>query len=197
MEKSPVKDFYFGERIYVGGSMPKECGDQLCCMNCCEWSDGQLCCTPGKKMHEYKELKERYRQQMRTEGLDDNTQVPMLMGIIQTYNDVFNRCPSPDKEIPVEDYTFFQQCVIEVQKRGRDILPESYKAELYREAGMFAECLGFGAKTIWDEEEKAIIDEILFRAIKGDSKPFIIEGLDYHKEGMRRARRFSRLISGR
>ena len=197
MEKSQVKDYYFGDHIYVGGSMPKECGDQTCCMNCREWSDGRLCCAPGRRMDEYKDLKERYRQQMRTEGLDDSSQVPMLMSIIQAYNDVFNRCPSPYKEIPAEDYTFFLQCVIEVQKKGKDILPTSYKAELYREAGMFAECLGFGAKTIWNKEEKAIIDEILFRAIKGDSKPFIIEGCDCNKEGARRARRFSRLISGR
>lgn len=192
MANNQVREFYFGSKgkfTSSGKIIPHECGDLICSMNCLEWSDGRLSCALEKEWEDYEKLKEAYRQN--TEEVDNKSHVFSLIKIIQAYNDVFHRYPHLKKEVPAEDYAFFVQCVIEVQKRGRDILPLSYKAELYREAGMFAECLGFAAENIQDRDEKEIIDEILFLAMKGECRPFIIEECEYYQGNIRKKRRFS------
>ena len=161
--------------------------DLECRLQCHEWSDGRLGCLFGHCS--FHELKEAYRQLQNSAQPDDKHIVALLLEIIQAYNDEYNRDSNMKKEPGPGDYGFFVRSVLELQERGKDVLPASLRAELYREAGMFEQCFAFSSHDCRTCDEKEIMDEILFRAAHGDCKPFIIEQCEYYSSKPRMAKR--------
>ena len=157
-------------------------------MQCHEWSDGRLGCSFGHSS--FHELKEAYRQLQNSAQPDDKHIVTLLLEIIQAYNDEYNRDSNMKKEPWPGDYGFFVRSVLELQERGKDVLPPSLRAELYREAGMFEQCFAFSSHDCRTCDEKEIMDEVLFRAAHGDCKPFIIEQCEYYSSKPRTVKRF-------
>ena len=159
-----------------------------CGMQCHEWSDGRLGCSFGHCS--FHELKEAYRQLQNSAQPDNKCLVTMLLEIVQAYNDEYNRGINIEKEPQSSDYGFFVQSILALQERGKDLLPASLRAELYREAGMFEQCFVFSSHDCRSTDEKEIMDEVLFRAAHADRRPFIIEQCDYYKDKTRPVKRF-------
>ena len=168
--------------------MPMRSCNLQCGMQCHEWSDGRLGCSFGHCS--FHELKEAYRQLQNSAQPDDKHIVTLLLEIIQAYNDEYNRDSNMKKEPWPGDYGFFVRSVLELQEKGRDVLPASLRAELYREAGMFEQCFAFSSHDCRTCDEKEIMDEVLFRAAHGDCKPFIIEQCEFYRNKERMAKRF-------
>ena len=161
-----------------------------CRIQCHEWSDGRLVC-PFESAYTFHELQDAYLQLQNSAQPNDERFVTLLLEIIHAYNDEYNRNPDVKKEPQPGDYGFFVRSVIELQERGKDVLPLSLKAELYREAGMFEQCFAFSSHDCSSTDEKEIMDEVLFRAAHADSRPFIIEQCDYYRYKTRAVKRFS------
>ena len=194
-------------------------GGLECRMNCTERSDGKLNCpfylrqtvylsqetgkfiwysqyeqecsaagiAPNTKTYGFHELKEAHSQLKPT---DDNSYFWLLLEIIHAFNDEYHYDPEQRIEIPEEDFKFFVECVVEIMKVGEKRMPASLKAELYREAGMFAKCFAFDTANCRSCDEKEIIDEVHIRAIRGETAPFIIEHIEYFKHNLRLEKRF-------
>ena len=193
MDGNPIREFYFGD----SGEqfIPPMDGSLRCRMRCHEWSDGRLACQCNRAQQPgFNELRAAYI------GLGDETddaqRVQLLLEIIHTFNDEYQRNPVANKEIPVEERAFFTKSIIEVLARGRKMLPASIRAELYREAGMFEYCTGFRPSSSHATDEAEIIAEVQHRALHGDTKPFIIEHCDYYKNNERRVKRFPCPVTG-
>lgn len=168
--------------------MPMRSCSLQCGMQCHEWSDGRLGCSFGHCS--FHELKEAYRQLQNSAQPDNKCLVTMLLEIVQAYNDEYNRGINIEKEPQSSDYGFFVQSILALQERGKDLLPASLRAELYREAGMFEQCFVFSSHDCRSTDEKEIMDEVLFRAAHADRRPFIIEQCDYYKDKTRPVKRF-------
>ena len=117
--------------------------------------------------------------------------VTLLLEIVQAYNDEYNRGREAKKSVQFADYEFFVKCILKLQELGKEMLPASLKAELYREAGIFEKCLEFSSADCSSRDEKEIVDEVLFRAAHADSKPFIIEHCEYYSSNPRLVKRFT------
>ena len=137
------------------------------------------------KSYGLNELQEAFHQFKYANKLDDERSLSLFLEIIHAYNDKYHRNPLVEKKIPVPDYMLFIECILEAQKMGKKRLPASMRVELYREAGMFEKCFNFGSADGLSKDEKEIIDEVLFRAARGDNKPFIIEQCRYYKSHSR------------
>lgn len=179
--------FYFGTEC----TTPLECCCTPGCMvGCHEWSDGRLACqrqvASALQESRFHELLQAYNALCDSATDVDNKQVvTLLLDIVQAYNDEYNRGNDVKKRVAFEDYEFFVKCILQLQELGKEMLPASLKAELYREAGMFEKCLEFSSSDCRSRDEKEIVDEVLFRAAHADSKPFIIEHCDYCKDSKR------------
>ena len=163
-------------------------GSLECRMQCYEWSDGRLGCLCGH--YNFHELQREYTGVKSDEQCDDKRIITQLLDIVHAYNDEFGRGVHPGKEPQPGDYRFFVEAVLELQERGRELLPTSLRAELYREAGMFENCFVFSSHDCRSRDEKEIMDEVLFRAAHADSSPFIIEQCDYYMDKARQVKRF-------
>ena len=162
--------------------------DLECRLQCCEWSDGRLGCLCRR--YTFHELQEAYRNMKNSAQPDDERIITQLLEIVHAYNDEFSRGTHPEKEPQPGDYGFFVKAVLELQERGKDVLPPSLRAELYREAGMFENCFGFSSHACRSRDEKEIMDEVLFRAAHADRRPFIIEQCGYYSSKPRTVKRF-------
>ena len=192
MKEKEVIHFYFGT----------DCIPPMGCCNisgfkaaCFEWSDGRLACqqwvASTGEVSRFHELQQTYDALCGSAAdVDDKRMVTLLLEIVQVYNDEYNRGCKAQKNVPFSDYEFFVRCILELQERGRKMLPTSLKAELYREAGMFEKCLEFSSADCRSRDEKEIVDEVLFRAAHADTKPFIIEQCEYYSSNLRLAKRF-------
>jgi hypothetical protein len=152
------------------------------------------CSKTGEKEsaehYSFRELQQAYDHLCRKENIYGRCMVTLLLEIVHAFNDEYNRSMDVEKNIPLNDYEFFVRCILELQERGRKMLPSSLKAELYREAGMFEKCLEFSSADCRSRDEKEIVDEVLFRAAHADTKPFIIEQCEYYSTNLRLAKRF-------
>ena len=113
----------------------------------------------------------------------------LMLEIVHAYNDTYCRGIGCKDEIPVNDYKLFVEVAIELARAGREHLPLSLIIELYREAGMFSKCFEMKPLIIKSCDESEIIDEILFRAAKGDSTLFLFEEIDYFVRNFRPCKR--------
>jgi hypothetical protein len=136
------------------------------------------------------DLQEAYHQLEPIGELNDEHCVQLLMEIIRSYNDLYHRNPERKIEIPVPDYIFFKKCVVEVLDKGKNRLPMSIIAELYREVGLFGKCIEINAMESRSRDEKEIIAEVQFRAVHGDRKPFVIENSEYYQNNLRLTKRY-------
>lgn len=152
------------------------------------------CSEAGEKEsaehYNFRELQQAYDHLCRKEDVDGRSMVGLLLEIVHAFNDEYNGTAGVEKKIALSDYEFFVRCILELQERGRKMLPASLRAELYREAGMFGKCFEFSSSDCRSRDEKEIIDEVLFRAAHGDSKPFIIEQCEYYNTNPRTVKRF-------
>ncbi len=82
----------------------------------------------------FHKLQEAYHQLKPIGGLDDKRCISLLLEIIRAYNDEFRRNGKKAKKATVCDLHFFTQCILEVENKGKNLLPASIRAELYREA---------------------------------------------------------------
>jgi hypothetical protein len=192
MKEKEVIHFYFGT----------DCIPPMGCCNisgfkaaCLEWSDGRLACQQWAastgEVSRFHELQQTYDALCDPAAdVDDKQMVTLLLEIVQAYNDEYNRGCKAQKNVLFSDYEFFVRCILELQERGRKMLPASLKAELYREAGMFEKCLEFSSADCRSRDEKEIVDEVLFRAAHADTKPFIIEQCEYYSTNPRTVKRF-------
>ena len=169
-------------------------------VGCAEWSDGRLSClaktvsivqkSPDTGKFVWLGECERRAKELGIEpelqhfGFDELSRVynefkpigklcepdawRLMLEIVQAYNDTYCRGIGCKDEIPVNDYKLF---------------------ELYREAGMFSKCFEMKPLIIKSCDESEIIDEILFRAAKGDSTLFLIEEIDYFVRNFRPCKR--------
>lgn len=167
---------------------PMSDGSLECRLQCCEWSDGQVGCLCRR--YTFHELQEAYRNMKNSAQPDDERIITQLLEIVHAYNDEFSRGTHPEKEPQPGDYGFFVKAVLELQEKGRDVLPASLRAELYREAGMFENCFGFSSHACRSRDEKEIMDEVLFRAAHADRRPFIIEQCEFYRDKARPVKRF-------
>ena len=142
------------------------------------------------KRYTFHELQEAYKQLQDSGEKEERLHVRLLLEIIHAYNDKYHRDTDVKGNIPLDDYLFFTDCVLEIERKGKNILPDSLRADLYRQIGMFEKCFEFSASDCRTRDEKEIVDEVLFRAAHGDSKPFIIEQCEYYKNNMRTTKRF-------
>lgn len=133
----------------------------------------------------FNELREAYHQFEPIGKLEEKDCVALLMEIIRAYNDKYDHNYRRAKKVPIADYIFFIKCILEVQRRGKEVLPASIRAELYREAGLFEECFGFDAAASRSRDEMEIIAEIQFRAAHRDKEPFIIEHCEFYRRNIR------------
>lgn len=161
------------------------------------YSDYMAECTkeglPDKATRlDFNELQEAYHQ-FEYGGCDmpENNCYRLLMEIIHAYNDKYHRYVEDKTIAPVPDYKFFVQCVINIMKVGKNRMPNSLKAELYREAGMFSKCFEFKSNDSRNKDEMEILDEVLFRAAHGETEPFVIETCEYCKNNLRLTKRRS------
>ena len=138
----------------------------------------------------FHKLQEAYHQLKPIGGLDDKRCISLLLEIIRAYNDEFRRNGKKAKKATVCDLHFFTQCILEVENKGKNLLPASIRAELYREAGIFEKCFEFDAAASSSEDEREIITEIQFRAAHLDREPFIIEHCEFYRNNIRFAKRF-------
>ena len=145
--------------------------------------------SDNAKNYDLHDLQEAFDQLKYIDQLGDKHSLALFLEIIHAYNDEYHRNPLVEKKIPIPDYKLFVECVLEAQKVGKDRLPASMKAELYREAGMFEKCFEFSTTDGRSRDEKEIIGEVLFRAAHGDTKPFIIEQCEYFKRNPRLIKR--------
>lgn len=169
--------------------------DLQCILRCFEWSDGRLACQQQSAAtgedSRFHELQQAYNALCEsTTDVDDRRLVTLLLDIVQAYNDEYNRGDSVKKGVAYSDYEFFVKCILQLQEVGKNMLPASLKAELYREAGMFERCLEFSSSNCLSRDEMEIVDEVLFRAAHADSKPFIIEHCEYYSNSLRPVKRF-------
>ena len=79
---------------------------------------------------------------------------------------------------------------VEVLDKGKNRLPMSIIAELYREVGLFGKCIEINAMESRSRDEMEIIAEVQFRAVHGDRKPFVIENSEYYRHNLRLAKRY-------
>ena len=193
MKEKEAIHFYFGTECRT----TFECSCTPGCMvGCHEWSDGRLACQhqAASTLQEsrFHELQQAYNALCDSATDVDNKQmVTLLLEIVQAYNDEYNRGCEAKKSVQFTDYEFFVKCILQLQELGKEMLPASLKAELYREAGMFEKCLEFSSADCSSRDEKEIVDEVLFRAAHADSKPFIIEQCEYYSSNPRLVKRFT------
>ena len=164
------------------------------------------CMTDDKELKEeiegrhydFHTLQEAYRQLQEGDDEEINWQYfRLLLEIIHAYNDMYHRVPDVKRDVPLEDFIFFTERVLEIEKKGKKFMPDSLRAELYRQIGMFDKCFEFNAMTSRNKDELELIDEIKFRAVHHDRRPFIIEQCEYCRRGLRMTKRFSCPMSGR
>ncbi|MBO5866013.1 MAG: hypothetical protein J6Q73_08205 [Bacteroidaceae bacterium] len=186
MVNPQIKEFYFGNYA----TQPTTMGNSnlKCRMQCIEWSDGRLGCQQTQRS--FKELQEAYARLQEKGALDKEGEVSLLMDIIRTYNDEYQRNTNGENEIPLPDFMSFVKCILEVEEKGKEILPASIRAELYREACYFEKCFEFDATASQSKDEQEIIAEVQYRASHGDSKPFIIEHCEYYRNNVRHTKRY-------
>ena len=79
--------------------------------------------------------------------------------------------------------------IVEIEKKGKNHMPASILAELYREIGMFGKCFEFDATSADSKDEMELITEIQYRAARGDKRLFIIEHSEYFQENLRLRKR--------
>ena len=193
MKEKEAIHFYFGTEC--GTTFECSCTPG-CMVGCHEWSDGRLACQhqAASTLSESRlcELQQAYNNlSIYATDIDDKQMVTLLLEIVQTYNDEYNRGREAKKSVQFADYEFFVKCILKLQELGKEMLPASLKAELYREAGMFEKCLEFSSADCSSRDEKEIVDEVLFRAAHADSKPFIIEQCEYYSSNPRLVKRFT------
>ena len=157
----------------------------------CMTKDKKLKAGIEGKRYDFHELQEAYRQLQESDIEATRRYFRLLLEIIHAYNDMYHRFPDVQKDIPLEDFVFFTERVLEIERIGKEYMPDSLRAELYRQIGMFDKCFEFDAMAKRDKDEQELIDEIKFRAAHHDSRPFIIEQCEYCRRGLRMTKRFS------
>ena len=192
MKEKEAIHFYFGTECRTTFECSCTPG---CTVGCHEWSDGRLACQHQAAStlleSRFRKLQQAYNNLCTSAtDIDDKQMVTLLLEIVQTYNDEHYRGCEARKSVQFTDYEFFVKCILQLQELGKDVLPASLKAELYREAGMFEKCLEFSSADCRSRDEKEIVDEVLFRAAHADSKPFIIEQCEYYNINPRPVKRF-------
>lgn len=129
------------------------------------------------------------RKELQAQGaLDMEKELLLLWEMVFTFNDEYRR-KYEDTVIPVEEAKAFIDIVLEMQEYRKSLVPPTIKAELFREAGMFKKCFDFDENRMDSDEESEILSEIHLRAARGDSKPFIIEDIDFYRNKIRRVKR--------
>ena len=136
---------------------------------------------------DFNELYEAFKEFEENGALAPDKRLMLLWEMVHTYNDMYARdcnAPQPSRK----EFVRFVDVVLEMQKYGRNDVPLSIKAELFREIGMFSRCISLyeGLPVYGDEDEKEIVDEVKFRAMRGDSAPFVIEQMKYYQSHVRR-----------
>lgn len=135
--------------------------------------------------YEFHDLREAFYQLTTDNEPENRKYVKLLLEIIHAYNDKYHCTHNSETYIPATDIVFFVNCVLEIQKFGKNILSPSIRAELYRQIGMYAKCFEFESWAGRNDDEREIMAEVMFRAAHYDSKPFIIEHCEYCKNDLR------------
>lgn len=139
--------------------------------------------------YSFKDLEKAYNQLKDKGALNDERYFSLLLEIVQAYNDIYHRNGNVEKEAPFADFLFYVECIVEIEKKGKNHMPASILAELYREIGMFGKCFEFDATSADSKDEMELITEIQYRAARGDKRLFIIEHCEYFQENLRLRKR--------
>lgn len=131
----------------------------------------------------YKEWKEAFIQLNADSTLDDRDRSIIYMRLIQAFNDRYYRGPAPaiytkESTPPQEEYAFIVQIIDEFIEYAKWETPSAnlLKAELYREAGHFANCeatLQNINPHCLDDFERSLYAAILSRTTAHDNKVFL------------------------
>lgn len=126
------------------------------------------------KSYGFNELQQAYRQLESVGELENEHCVQLLWEIVRVFNRTYRRrSKSENPKVTLDDCKFYVDCILELLRRDGDSMPAIEKMELYREAGMFSKCFEvFKSRFRWADKE--IVDELLFRAARGDSSPYIL-----------------------
>lgn len=107
----------------------------------------------------------------------------LMLHYVHRYNDMYRRGLRNQGDAPYEQSRVFVNAILHLT--GRRCLPMLILADLYRQAGMFYKCLEYAADMVNRIENKRdyeILDEIRYRAIKGDSAPFVTRHEYYSRD---------------
>lgn len=186
-----LSDFFYNGLEWSDGKVVKSDLGTLCVVHFSKekgkyvWNDescGNVEKLPFCKLIEAK-------KELQSQGaLDLKKELLLLWEMVFTFNDQYRRGVE-DTTIPAEEAKAFIDIVLEMQEFRNSLVPPTIKAELFREAGMFKRCFDFDENRMENDEESEILSEIHLRAARGDSKPFIIEDIDFYENKFRRVKR--------
>ncbi len=138
----------------------------------------------------FQELVDAFAYMSRKGTLDSDTRLELLWNIIHSFNDKYRRkenSPVPGQKEEI----YFIDAVMEMQRYDNHNVPQSIKAELFREIRMFDRAYAiydpFTAPN--DKDEKEIMAEVMLRAARGDSTLFIIEDIPLYSSMLRQSKR--------
>lgn len=117
-------------------------------------------------------------------AVDSKIRIRLLWCIVHKFNDKYRRNPN-SPEPTLRELNCFVNAAMAMQRYSPKSVPPSVKAELFRELGLFRHAVAVFAATPYraeNKEENEIMDEVVLRALRGDSSLFVIEHRRFIKE---------------
>ena len=109
-------------------------------------------------------------------SVDSKLRIEILWNIVHTFNDKYRRIPN-SPEPTLRELNCFINAAMAMQRYNNRVVPPSIKAELFRELRLFRHTVAVYASSPSSKdnmEENEIMDEVLLRALRGDSDLFVI-----------------------